>query len=58
VGFSEPIGARRVGSRVDDPRIKRGYVAGYFVPPMVDLIAKAQIDGQIRAEFDIVLNNI
>src|SRR5579864_235088 len=56
MGLAEPIGPRSVGGRIDDGGIVRGHVAGDFVPAMIDLVAQAKIDGQVRPQFEVVLN--
>src|SRR5271169_6787184 len=60
MGLPEPIGAQGTGawsrSTIGHRRIPRGNVAGYLIPPMVDLVTQTKVYGQVWTQFKVVLS--
>src|SRR4051812_7517882 len=56
MGFSEPISSEATIGGGDDFRIESRYVACHFIPTVVDLVAQAEVNGQIWTQFNVVLD--
>ena len=56
VGRGEPHSAVVAGNRIEYGRVEVAHTVSHFFPAFLDLIAQAEIYGEIVTELDVILN--